>query len=71
MLVVYHSETALGVVVENYTANYLVWALHDADAEVAFLEKTKKVRVVVKLIQSFPHFFRLTLYQCLKFLYII
>ena len=41
VFVVYHSETALWVVVENHTADYLVGTLHDADAEVAFFEETQ------------------------------
>ena len=71
VFVVYHSETALGVVVENDTTDDLVGALNDADAEVAFFEKTEQIRVVVQLIESFPHFFRLTVDQRLQFLYVI
>ena len=71
MFVVYHSETALGIVVENDAADDLVGALNDADAQVAFFEKTEQIRVVVQLIQSFPDFFRLIVDQRLQFLYVI
>ena len=71
MFVVYHSETALGIVVENDAADDLVGALNDADAQVTFFEKTEQIRVVVQLIQSFPDFFRLIVDQRLQFLYVI
>jgi stringent starvation protein B len=71
VFVVYHSETALGIVVENDAADDLVGALNDADAQVAFFEKTEQIRVVVQLIQSFPDFFRLIVDQRLQFLYVI
>ena len=71
VFVVYHSETALGIVVENDAADDLVGALNDADAQVTFFEKTEQIRVVVQLIQSFPDFFRLIVDQRLQFLYVI
>ena len=71
MFVVDHSEAALGVVVEHHTADYLVGTLDDADAQVALLEQTQQVWVVVQLVQALPHLLRLTLNQRLKSLDVV